>query len=115
MPASRRKVLTRGATQVCSVSVMLAAGKLNNSKTLRRALASLLAAWPALTPAALGSTADTAKPPLATAHWSLQPLSRPPVPDTAKGKGPGKKEPCANPIDAFILAKLAAQKLGPAP
>jgi len=43
-------------------------------------------------------------------HWSLRPVVRPAVPQRV-----GRKEPGANPIDAFIVEKLAQQKLAPSP
>jgi mono/diheme cytochrome c family protein len=43
-------------------------------------------------------------------HWAFVPPVRPPVPSI------GNRQPAiANPIDAFILAKLAAEKLRPSP
>ena len=42
-------------------------------------------------------------------HWSFQPPSRPPVPDTHDPVWP------RNPIDRFILARLEAEGLKPAP
>ena len=42
-------------------------------------------------------------------HWSLRPLARPPVPELVADKRHG------NPIDAFILAKLAENRLQPSP
>src|SRR5688500_17744508 len=42
-------------------------------------------------------------------HWSLQPRSRPVLPQVADGTWP------ANAVDAFILAKLEDAKLRPAP
>ncbi len=44
-------------------------------------------------------------------HWSLRPLTRPPVPaHSAVGQAWGR-----NPVDAFILARLDAEGLRPAP
>jgi cytochrome c553 len=45
-----------------------------------------------------------AKPPKGAGHWSFQPIVRPPVPTPAGG-------PFANPIDAFVAERLAAQGL----
>ena len=42
-------------------------------------------------------------------YWAYQPIKRPPVPEVAE------KTWVANPIDAFILAKLEAKGLKPAP
>ena len=49
--------------------------------------------------------------------WSLEPLARPAVPQAAPvaGVAPSRPTPSANPIDAFVLAKLAALKLAPSP
>lgn len=44
-----------------------------------------------------------------TEHWSFQPMSSPPVP-TVKDRSWGR-----NPIDVFVLAKLEAEGLKPAP
>ncbi len=41
--------------------------------------------------------------------WSLQPITRPPIPELPQGQGP------VNPIDAFVRAKLNAQGVQPAP
>ncbi len=55
-------------------------------------------------------TEDTAaKSTAATNHWAFQVPVRPPVPKTANRKWP------RTPIDHFILAKLTAEKLKPAP
>src|SRR5882672_1695341 len=52
---------------------------------------------------------EDAKPaPQRSDHWSLQPISRPSVPDV-------KSAWVRNPIDAFILAKLQARDWKPAP
>ena len=50
--------------------------------------------------------ANAAKP----VHWALKPVERPPVPGTA-----GRKAKTANPIDAFVAAKLEEKKLAFAP
>jgi len=42
-------------------------------------------------------------------HWSFTPPVRPPVPDVRDAAG------IRNPIDAFVRAKLAAEKLAPSP
>jgi hypothetical protein len=42
-------------------------------------------------------------------HWSFQPISRPPVPEV------GDKTWTRNPIDNFILARLQAEHIKPAP
>src|SRR5262249_6004562 len=42
-------------------------------------------------------------------HWAFRPVRRPPVPDV---KGP---DPCRNPIDRFLLARLQAKGLGFSP
>jgi hypothetical protein len=42
------------------------------------------------------------------AHWSFQPVKRPPVPSPRKGR-------IHNPIDAFILARLEKEGLSPSP
>ena len=44
-----------------------------------------------------------------TSHWSFQPLSRPAVPDVGDRSWP------RNPIDNFILARLQAEHIRPAP
>lgn len=44
------------------------------------------------------------------AHWAFQPIRRPPVPEIRLPKSENR-----NPIDAFILAKLEANKLSPNP
>jgi hypothetical protein len=69
--------------------------------------------------ATMATTADTRKPkaPVAAAAihkpapntWSLHPVVRPVVPSVKQ------QEWCSNPIDAFILARLEAEKLAPAP
>ncbi len=43
-------------------------------------------------------------------HWAFTPVERPPVPTPAKHPGE-----VANPIDAFILATLEAEKIEPSP
>jgi len=43
-------------------------------------------------------------------HWSFRPVQRPPVPQSAAGKGRGQ-----NPIDAFVRAKLAEKGVAPSP
>jgi hypothetical protein len=51
-----------------------------------------------------------AKPKVAeTRSWSLQPVARPPVPVVIH------RDWCRNPIDAFLLARLEAEHLQPAP
>jgi mono/diheme cytochrome c family protein len=59
------------------------------------------AAWPA------NDKAPAAK---ADVWWSLRPLARPRVPEVVH-----PALPIRNPIDAFVLAKLREQKLGPSP
>jgi mono/diheme cytochrome c family protein len=59
------------------------------------------AAWPV-------NPSEEAKP---TDWWSLKPLVRPAIP-VASGGG---NSPGANPIDAFVLAKLSEQRLSPSP
>ncbi len=55
-----------------------------------------------------GSRPTTAAAPdVAATHWSFQPIRRPPLPPTG--------QTVRNPIDRFILAKLDAQHLAPAP
>jgi cytochrome c553 len=43
-------------------------------------------------------------------HWSFEPITRPAVPESADHQWP-----IINPIDAFILARLAREKLSPSP
>jgi mono/diheme cytochrome c family protein len=43
-------------------------------------------------------------------HWSFKPLTNPPVPETQSSKLKNQ-----NPIDAFILARLEREGLGPSP
>jgi hypothetical protein len=43
-------------------------------------------------------------------HWAYQPVNRPPVPEVADAKAPIR-----NPIDNFIQARLAREKLTPSP
>ncbi len=62
----------------------------------------LLERWITEGAAIPGQTAGVAK--LTTDHWSFQPVVRPPVPGDA-----------ANPIDAFLAAKLGAAGLTPNP
>ena len=60
---------------------------------------------------ATSSAASAAKPAEPIAWWAIEPLSRPPVPsvsETPAGWG-------ANPIDAFVLAKLREKGFAPAP
>ncbi|MES2707785.1 MAG: DUF1549 and DUF1553 domain-containing protein [Verrucomicrobiota bacterium] len=45
--------------------------------------------------------------------WSLKPLVRPAVPGTEEEAGAGRKN--GNPIDAFILDRLAAEGMAPSP
>lgn len=45
-------------------------------------------------------------------HWSLQPLEKPPVPELVPFAA---VEPAANPIDAFVRARLADADLKPSP
>jgi mono/diheme cytochrome c family protein len=44
------------------------------------------------------------------AHWAFQPLKRPTVPKMTKGQ-----RPIANPIDAFVLARLSSKRLAANP
>jgi mono/diheme cytochrome c family protein len=44
------------------------------------------------------------------AHWTFQPLKQPAVPKTTKGQ-----KPIANPIDAFVLARLNLKRLAANP
>jgi hypothetical protein len=54
--------------------------------------------WPAFADASTGSD-----------HWAFRPLSRPPLPSVTDSAGP------RNPIDAFVRARLRANRLTPAP
>lgn len=49
------------------------------------------------------------------AHWSYQKPVRPAVPAVAERGGWNSARRVRNPIDAFIQARLAAERLGPAP
>lgn len=44
-------------------------------------------------------------------HWALQPIIRPAVPEVPESL----TERVRNPIDAFVLARLTAEKLTPSP
>ena len=69
-------------------------------------------------PMAATPAVDVARPPAATArasdriasHWSFRPVKRPSVPAT--GSGSSRR---ANPIDAFVGAKLAETGIEPSP
>ncbi len=66
-----------------------------------------------LTLAGIASAAIAAEKPTkasSTDWWSLKPLVRPAVPATAN-----RRLPIANPVDAFICAKLAEKNLQPSP
>jgi mono/diheme cytochrome c family protein len=64
------------------------------------------APWPAGTsPAAAGSSTALAR----KSHWSFRPVSRPPLPAVRDANWP------LTPVDRFILAKLDAKGLTPAP
>jgi mono/diheme cytochrome c family protein len=60
--------------------------------------------WPAEQPVTTAKSAEYVITPEQRAFWSFQPVKRPTVPQTA-----------ANPIDAFVLARLDAEGLKPAP
>src|SRR5690349_21655908 len=55
-----------------------------------------------------GEAAPVSAAPKRSNHWAFQPLSRPAVPDM-------KSDWVRNPIDAFVLRKLRAHGLTPAP
>ena len=48
----------------------------------------------------------------ACAHWSFQPIRKPPVPVIDNPQIPNPKSQIPNPIDAFLLQKLHAAGLG---
>src|SRR5262245_40758583 len=53
---------------------------------------------------------EAAKPDAKAAHWSFRPVQSPPVPVI-----PSPPSAVRNPIDAFILAKLAEWEIAPSP
>ena len=57
-----------------------------------------------------GAQAPADEKPGSAKHWSFIPPSRPSVPTLVN-----RKSPIANPIDAFIRARLEKEKLAPAP
>jgi len=57
-----------------------------------------------------GAAAPENETPDTAQHWAFIPPVRPPVPPVPAGPGPVR-----NPIDAFILARLAEEKITPAP
>jgi hypothetical protein len=57
-----------------------------------------------------GAAAPADEQPEKNAHWAFVPPVRPPVPNLAN-----RKSKAANPIDAFILARLAREKIKPSP
>ena len=74
--------------------------------------------WAPNSPSTSAPASDRAKEPAADIRpakpapadgWSLRPVSRPPVPRVKR------TDWCRTPIDAFILAKLEAERLEPAP
>jgi hypothetical protein len=72
-------------------------------------------AWTALPETASSSTAPVkaaavVKPkPVPVSNWSLRPVARPPVPAV------NHRIWCRNPVDSFLLARLEAEHLQPAP
>lgn len=48
-------------------------------------------------------------------HWAFEPVKRPEVPESSEFRVPSSKFKVRNPIDSFVLAKLAAEKLKPSP
>jgi Protein of unknown function (DUF1549)/Protein of unknown function (DUF1553)/Planctomycete cytochrome C len=81
---------------------------------------SLGAPWPSVDRNAAHATGE---PPIATtlrpadrpALWSFRPVRRPDVPGEVSLSGAGGVEGSSNPIDRFILRKLAENDLAPAP
>ena len=48
-------------------------------------------------------------------HWAFEPISNPAIPNSGSQRSTLNAQPSVNPIDAFILQKLARQKLSFAP
>lgn len=61
-----------------------------------------------------GAQAPADEQPEKSIHWAFVPPQRPPVPSAGRNKASGVGS-TQNPIDAFLLARLAKEKISPSP